>query len=495
MSEIRAEVGASSFISLVGNGIRVLVSLASTILVSRWLGATDFGDASLIISSIAFFYYLLACGFDHTLPYFVSSLLGDGRYQEARRSLSVALCCSVVASLVTGLIVAITLPSILHAAAKSYLIWPTLIFIAQMPFGALANIFSGFLRGEKRFGPGIIKDQILIPTGTLVGAMIFVKALDQGVAGFGLAQLMGFLGGFIYITYVFFRTPRLKVAQPASQEKDSRRALSNTEMVRFSFPVGLANAIEPLVIHSSVIIGGLLFAASDIGRFSASLRIAFFAQFFLQSIAPIFSPYISELYHRGALSELRTLHHNVQFWCAKWAIFFGFAALIAGEYMIMPLGNDFKGSEGILIGLTVACMIEGTLGGSRQTLLMIGRSFLNLINFVLAALLNISLSYILSQRFGMTGLIAAFTITLLVLNTLRSAQLWWLTGIYPLAKNQSIYLICSLAIGLTLAAGLHSLEASPPKKAILVLLLLSGVLTALFWRDRDLLRKALRRGR
>jgi O-antigen/teichoic acid export membrane protein len=492
------EVGRTSFINVVGNGTRIIISFLTTIMVSRWLGAADFGDASLLVSSFAFLYYFFTCGFDHSLTFFVSRFLADGQVKMARKALRVAVVSSITVGVLCSMVIVTVLPTILRWSDKSHLLWPSLIFLFQMPIGALANVMAGDLRGQKRFFPVIFKDQILVPVVTLVGAVAWTRIYAYGVPGYGFAQLAGYLAGLLFMLITIWRhQPREEIWVPPENEDPTTTPLptnpSAWAMIRFSLPVGLGNTLEPLVSHASIMVGSLFLTPTDIGRFSVSLRVAIFAQFFLQSISPVFSPFFSELFKRRQHDELKSLHHNVHFWCAKWSLYFGFCVLIAGDYLLLPFGTQYEGSEGVLLLLTLGCLIEGALGNTRQSLLMAGHNFMNLINFGLAVVLNVVLPLVMLPHFGVWGLAAAYSLTFLLLNVGRCFQFWWITRIWPLSKPQALNLAGFLGFMMVIHWALWQLQLAHTLRAVVVGVILVTTFILLFWKDRDLIRMTLRR--
>jgi O-antigen/teichoic acid export membrane protein len=75
------------------------------------------------------------------------------------------------------------------------------------------------------------------------------------------------------------------------------------------------------------------------------------------------------------------------------------------------------------------------LGPNAATLIAIGRTKLNMIDDLIGAITNISLNISLIPLMGIIGAAIASAISLAVINTLKSAQIFHMHKIHPFTKN------------------------------------------------------------
>ncbi len=87
-----------STINMIGQGLRVSLSFLATVFVSRWLGASGFGEINLILGYTAYLAYFLTFGFDNSLPFY-SSKFSDS---STKNTLESVLLVGIINTIVFG---------------------------------------------------------------------------------------------------------------------------------------------------------------------------------------------------------------------------------------------------------------------------------------------------------------------------------------------------------------------------------------------------------
>lgn len=482
MSQSRTEVGTNAIFNIGANLFRILLSYLTTVLISRWLGASNFGDASLAISYTVFLLPLFAVGFDHSLVFYVSRLLADRQVAMTHLVLKRTLIISFLVSVALYILIGCLLMVFLSNEERWFLF---VLFLAHVPIAAIGYLYGAYLRGTKLILPATIKDCLIVPVVTMVASILFIYFLKLSVVGYALSLIVAYAFGLLYVflRYLSFRKtmPVEENVQTALQEPFGFRPL-----VGFSLPIAFANILYVLVPHSSIMIAGILLSSADVGLYSVGVRVATFAQFVLLAVVPAFMPYFSELFKKGAMEELKGLHQSVHYWCAKWALFFVFAVAIAGSYMLKPFGDDFSNSERLLLFLTIGLAIEGAFGATRQSLVLAGKNILNLINCGLAVVINVVIIWYLVPTQGVYGLATAALVVHLVCNLIRCLQFWSLARIGPLSLTQTLRLLIMAAVMVFFYVGLEMSQLSGSLRASLVGAILTLSLCSLLWSEREL---------
>jgi len=85
--------------------------------------------------------------------------------------------------------------------------------------------------------------------------------------------------------------------------------------------------------------------------------------------------------------------------------------------------------------LALGMFIHVFLGPNAATLIVMGRTKLNLMDNLIGAITNVSLNLLLIPPLGIIGAAIASTISFAVVNTLKSAQIFRIHQIHPFARN------------------------------------------------------------
>lgn len=479
------QVAGHSFLSLLGNGIRLSLSFGATILASRWLGAEDFGYFSLLIAYINSMNFILPLGFDHSVTYFVSRFNANGEIDNIHKILksSLTLCIG------TGLLIMVAGTWIANIALTkanlSELIVPALLLLYQTLIWAIGSILAGFLRGMKVFAPTILREQIIFPIAHVVFLTIFVKAFGQGLNGYVFGYSLATLLAFVFVAYCGFKVYRALPARSLSSKLTRQTWL---KWLNFSYPLGLMSGLEPALIGVSTILVGWYLLPEQVGAFTICLRLMLTVQFFYVAIGPIFGSYFAEAANVGTRTEIRNLYQMVNYWSAKWAVLMACLLALAADYVLKVFGNDVATTANMwcLILILPGAAFEACFGSTKQSLVMAGRNKINIFDYITAGLIIAISSMRLTPTFGVTGAAASFSIGLISLNLLRVFQVHQTLRVWPLNRRQirNLFLMSVAATTITLMA--HFTELSGVKRVVFAVFVFTSGLILTFWNDRAL---------
>jgi O-antigen/teichoic acid export membrane protein len=442
-----ASVARDSFFNFFANGVRVVLSFITTVLLARCLGANNFGEINLIIGYTVFLHYFLALGFDHTLAYYLPKFNVDGRPWLAREVLRVALLTSSAMAVVligTGVL---ALPPILRAHGAGQFVLPGIIIATQNWLSAMGAILGGYLRGAKDFRALITKDQILFPAAHLVLSALAIAWLHGGVLTYAWVFALANCIALVYGLWVTFT--RISPREPSPKRREFRE---RRRWLSFSIPIALTGAIEPLLPWGTIMVLGWFLTPSDVGKFSVSFRVAVFIQFFLLAVGPIFAPYLSEHFQRREMSQFKTLYQSVNFFSGLWSAVLASVFFISGDLILKLFGREYSGATALLGILLAANFLEGAFGAIKQSLIMSGKSRVNLVNISVAVALNFSLCIWLIPRLGVVGAAYGNLFGYLAMNLMRCLEFYLVFRIAPYNREQFLFLgaviagLCSLCL-------------------------------------------------
>ncbi len=94
-------------------------------------------------------------------------------------------------------------------------------------------------------------------------------------------------------------------------------------------------------------------------------------------------------------------------------------------------GDEFVAGRLVLQVLALGIFFNVAVGPIGWFIVLTGRSYLSLINSLVALLVNISVTFFLTTKFGIIGAAIAILLGLLVINVMRLIQIKSIFGIHP----------------------------------------------------------------
>jgi len=203
------------------------------------------------------------------------------------------------------------------------------------------------------------------------------------------------------------------------------------EILRFSVPVYMSNLLGQFSGSTETLILGLFGIMSRVGVYSAALRLSGIGSAFHHSLQRIAMPMISELYAQGKLDQLQRVYRTT----TKWGMTFNLPIFMVAAMFAKPLlamfGAEFvAGSAGLII-LAFSTLFNASTGVCGSVVTMTGRSKLTLINSIIYVVSNLALDLLLIPRWGITGAAWAVTLCIVLLNVLRTVEVWVLLRLWP----------------------------------------------------------------
>jgi O-antigen/teichoic acid export membrane protein len=223
----------------------------------------------------------------------------------------------------------------------------------------------------------------------VLGWQLFGAVL-AGVISFGIALLLA----------VFY----LKRLYSAAISKDVKSTPVLKEMMTFSIPAAFAGAFTMFMVWTSRLMVGFYRPAEEIGIYQAASQSSILFAIVLSAFGAIFSPMISDLYHRHQLPRLNEVYRV----STKWGLYLSlplFLTIVSAhrDLMIAVFGQAFATGWLPLIILASGQMVNVGTGGVGLILIMTGRQKYWLFISATMFVVNIVLNWLLIPRLGIAG--------------------------------------------------------------------------------------------
>ena len=201
--------------------------------------------------------------------------------------------------------------------------------------------------------------------------------------------------------------------------------------------------------HSGRLVLGIFLASADVGIYNIAALTGTLVTFVLLSFNTIFSPVISDLYHRNKFDLLRPMFHAVTRWTIILSLPIYLWILVAGETTLGVFGPEFVRGYGALVLMSTGLILAVSTGPVGITLAMTGYQKWNVFNAIALAGISIGLNVVLVPRMGIAGAGLAAGAAEALVKLARLIQVRFLLKMTPYDRSS---LKVAATAGLTLAA-------------------------------------------
>jgi O-antigen/teichoic acid export membrane protein len=424
----RDSLGATLIKGVLGTaGIRLVhaaLGLVTAIVLAKMLKPSGYGTYSFVMVLVAF----LAIPSELGVPGLavreiaVTNARKDWSHMRgfiirAHRTIIVTCLCLVGAAVVALLVWGDRLD-----ATKRACIWLGLLVIPLMSLGALRG---AMLRGLRKVVLGQLPEQIIRPLVLLTLVLLLPllgKKLDSPV-GVMAVQIISVTTAFLCGLILFFRNrpPELAGAEPQ---------FGTASLLKSSIPFGLSAAMQLINGRTDILALGMFREDAEVGIYRVAVQIAAVIIFSSQAVNAIQAPHIAHLYANGDMQKLQRIITRSSQAVTLYAVPILLAIVFFGESVIRALfGAEYITAHVPLVILGVGQLVNVSMGSVASLLNMTGHERDTARIILIAAMLNVVLTFTLTPVWGMTGAAVATASGLIVWNLIMWRAVYVRTGI------------------------------------------------------------------
>lgn len=407
-------------VNIFSNWINFLVTILIAFFVSpiivHSLGNDNYGIWILIVSITGYF-TVLDFGINTAIVRFISMYTAQKNEQKANEIYCTSFAFFFVISFITILgtaLFAFFFKDIfnIESLSKSYLYFVFFVVGTDLAFSLLFSVFLGTLTAMQQF----TKINVISIASTLIKNVILVMFLISGYKLLTLAiiqlisTVLRYLAQYIIIRkeFSFFSF------QLTHCRRDTFKKIYNYSI--YSFIISIA--LKILFYTDSVVIGSLI-TVNEVTFYAIPATLIDYMEKFIWAIVAVLIPIISS---QDAVSENKKNNESLYILGTKYTYMLSLPII----FVLFTVGDDFismwMGKEyGIrcmwvlkilLIGYTVSLsqlIAQGILKG-------ISKHKMLAYMLIIAAVANLSLSVVLSKRFGIEGVAIGTMLPLIIVN-------------------------------------------------------------------------------
>jgi O-antigen/teichoic acid export membrane protein len=415
-----ARSGFSQILAMLGQGLMPL----HRVLVARLFGQTAYGVYRAGADLCEVLMRAGIAGGDKAMLKFVAAHRGAGETREETQALGSALRLSGGFLLVLSLALALAAPLFVRwwrnpaFSGVLPLLAPT-VFGGGMVIVLMASTLAAKVTRVNLVVRGIAEPFMLIAI--TLGVWAFRRDVYGAAAAHGTSTLLLATLAWVGASAVLGRG-RLAAAL---------RAPPHRGLIRFAIPLGASEFMNGVLQRASVFIlsaysgaaAVAVFAASEeLGRSVAGIRYAF------DSVA---APMMSEALHQGDRERLRYNLALMTRWVASASAPIALTLLSLREPLLWLYGPTYVSGVTAMGLLVCGHVINGVLGLTGYVIVMSGRSGLFFWDNLVAAGVNLALSFVLIPHHGVAGAaVASLTGTSVLIGTIV-VQAWRYEHVHP----------------------------------------------------------------
>jgi O-antigen/teichoic acid export membrane protein len=456
----RSDADRDILLAARGGGVKFAGRILATgatfllqVILTRFLGASDFGRYRLAVLSTELLGRLSGLGLTSTVVRFVpiaardrdeSRLAGILRISFGIPTLVGALAAVGVffgaGPIATGVFDDAALAPLLR------LLSPTIPLFVLLLFGECTT------RAFNEIRYSVYGHDLLLSGANIVLAAALLAA-GFGLAGAGVAYVLALLVAVLaFACFVHRLFPLRRLWGPAIHPAG--------EIWRHSVPIYATQLLNAFGGRLETLVLGVFGMTAGVGIYVVALQLSRLGQIFFTSLSTVSLPIVSEIYSRGGAERLRPYFQTVTKWSVMVTLPLFWIIVLFAEPLLSIFGDEFVAGRTGVIVLSLGPLINASTGVSGGIITMTGHARLNSMNALLYLGATIALDLLLIPPFGILGAAVAAVATILLLNLLQLIEVFWLFRILPY-NRQFLKPVAASLVGVAAAYLVHQSVALP----------------------------------
>ncbi|MBM74415.1 MAG: hypothetical protein CMK59_03370 [Proteobacteria bacterium] len=264
------------------------------------------------------------------------------------------------------------------------------------------------------------------------------------------------------------------------KDKTIQSTYSLKELLTYSVPQALSSMVAQLNLWMDILMMGYLTSDAEIGTYKIVAAVVSICGLPVTALITIFNPIIAEKVESKALEALNELLKRVTKWVLTISTPLLMILFLLPKWALSVFDDAYLGGALILQVLILGRFVMVSSAMAMRLIPMSGHPMLNLINGIVAALLNIILNWFLIPKYGGLGAAIATSTTIVLWSLWRLVEVWILLRCFPFSKKSLGLLAASIGISIVLFSYLQD-KTEPVRLGISIMSVLCFCLVSIKW--------------
>jgi O-antigen/teichoic acid export membrane protein len=418
---LAAKGGSIVFVgSVFGYGSQLVIG----ILLTRFLGAEQFGQYKVAITAGEIAAGIALLGLDYAMVRFIALFTSRRDTPGLWGTIQLGTTLVTLSSFLIGIgLFIIAKPLALNIFHESQL--TPLLRIASfiIPFSALTSILGAATMGFNKMQYNAIARQIVQPLSRLI-LLVLLAYLGLTAGKALLTYIVGLIVSCFLLLY--FLNHIFPLRRPI---KSGRRDIK--QLMIFSTPVYFSNLIRTFGPSLQTVLLGSLNTMATVGIFAVANQVSTASTLFNQSIGTAADPIISELHGLGDRDRMAHFYQTTAKWMFMVNLPMFLIVLLLAEPILTIFGSEFVVGSTALTTLALSNLVIAAAGISDGVLAMTGNTPVKLVNSIVQVILSIGLCFLLIPRWGAFGAALAVLISSTIIHILLVIEVYILFQMLP----------------------------------------------------------------
>ena len=448
MSEKQAkEIAAGGGIVLLSSITDRALRLGVTWLLSLYFGPEIFGVYTLTITIVTLVKMFSPLGTELGTIYFGARYRQENEQDKMKGLVISSVGISTFSAIICSILLWFAAPMVTDHATELRWAIPAILFWTPL------HTLVGLLRAQKDMKGNALVYEIAIPLTLLAGAIAVVLIkLDLRAALIGywfslaISLFLGIQWSWKHFGSLF-------------QDESITPIYSLKELLRYSIPMAFSQFVFRLNAWMDIVMLGWLASDTDVGIYRIAVSLAMICSLPIHAIITIFNPIIVELVNKHDYEKLNGLLKLV----TKWLLLFNLPVLMTfyliPDIILMFFDKAYAPSRYPLEILVMGQLVWSACSIAMRLIPMSGYALLNLLNGIIAGLLNIGLNYLLIPKYGSIGAAIATSSTLALWSLWRLIEARYLLRCFPFHTISFLMIVGAISASMTLKYSLEGQES------------------------------------
>ena len=433
--------GVDRFIAKAASGTFILrifylaSGFATTLLLTRWLGAASLGVYNFVISWVVLTVIFVKFGFENYLTREIAAFSGEDNFASVKAVWTFATRFVILTAVIAIAAYAVVLPFVTFENPR---VIPTFYLgLAMLPLLAWLGVYKGLFRGTKQIIVSQVPEFLIRPIFLMIVVGLFLLFSLPGRSEYAI--LINVVGTLIALVFCIARNPHRD--RMVTSEKAS---VSPGVWLAGAFPFMLIAGIHIFNQRTDRLMLGAMLDMEAVGIYSVAIQMSLVVNFPLLGITAAVGPLVAEREKANQQSELQHALIKSTAVATVVAVAIVIALAIFGPYVLMIFGPEFDAAYAPLIVLSLGQLANVAAGPAGAILSMSRHENLVAWGVFSSAILNVILNYCLIPVWGIFGAAMA-------------------TAISMFCWNFVLVIIAKRKLGISSNLGACLIPASPPK--------------------------------
>ena len=419
-----------------------------TFLVARVLGPAALGTFSVAWATIDLLSKIGIFGLDDAITTFIARTEAVGDKARARTLFRLAVALGFVQSVVTAGALSLAIRVWQHQLHLQPEVVSSLTLVLwAMPGIALFRISTGVSRGLKIMRHETYSRGL---TESLVTILAFVTLIAMGLRRFG-PEISAILGSSAAGAVALGLASSRFQSAPANLQRASIFREAQT-LLHFAAPIAVYQFLNVFILRLDFIMLGFFVGRAPgvtlatVGVYGVVIGLAGGLRKVNHAFNPIFAPVVAGLTAGGDQHQAAATYARLAQWMLWMLLPIAAVLTLAGEPILLIYGPAFRQGTLWLAITAVACATDAFVGFG-ETVIMVQRPRLNLINSTISCAIAFAANLWLIPRYGVLGAAIGLLIPFVVQGILRFLVLRIVFG-WPTQWNNLLPPVTAAAVAL-----------------------------------------------